>query len=133
MQSEKCKIQREEYVHGGWNTSQRRGGFWGVISRGRIEGSGIRRKEVRYVHPFAIRPRGPGGWWTYLFFALASQNIGHWGRPCRGPSKGIEYAVPRSAEWAWTPLPPPVPMAQFFCSDHDKNMSRGVVRRHRRP
>ena len=24
MQGEKCKIQREEYVHGGWNTSQRR-------------------------------------------------------------------------------------------------------------
>jgi len=49
--------------------SQWRGGFWGVISRGKIEGSGIRRKGGRYVQGLQLRPRGPGGWWTKRIFS----------------------------------------------------------------
>ena len=56
-----CKIQREEYVHGGWNTLQRRGGFWRVISKSGIEGLGIRRKGGRYVAGFANTFMGAGG------------------------------------------------------------------------
>src|SRR6516162_11025495 len=63
-----CKIQREEFVHGGWNTSQRRGAFWEVISRDLVEGSGIRRKGGRYVQGLQIRSRGPGGWWAQRIF-----------------------------------------------------------------
>jgi len=28
----------------------------------------IRRKGGRYVRGLQLRPRGPGGWWTYVFF-----------------------------------------------------------------
>ena len=42
--------------------------FWGVISRGLVEGSGICRKGGRYVQGLQLRPRGPGGWWAQRIF-----------------------------------------------------------------